>query len=73
MNTHSFVHPLLVVALVSGLAPGLSARDEKKPAPLNQRPAVRVDASPIADARPGVVLSYADVVEPVQKAVVSIY
>src|SRR5689334_12337412 len=51
------------------LAFAQGARQAKKaPTP---RPAVRVDTTPVA-ASPGVVTSYADAVEPVQKAVVSI-
>ncbi len=50
-----------------------SARDAKKtPAP-NQKPALRIDNTPLDAPKSGVVSSYADVVEPVQKAVVSIY
>ena len=38
-----------------------------------KKPEVVVDSSPVGQGRQGVVVSYADVVEPVQKAVVSIY
>jgi serine protease Do/serine protease DegQ len=37
------------------------------------KPVLRVDASPVSDGKSGVVASYADVVGPVQKAVVSVY
>ena len=36
------------------------------------KPTLRVDSSPVGDGKAGVVTSYADVVEPVQKAVVTI-
>jgi len=34
---------------------------------------LKIDSSPVAEGRPGVVTSYADVIEPAQKAVVSVY
>jgi Do/DeqQ family serine protease len=37
------------------------------------KPALKVDPTPVNDVKSGVVASYADVVEPVQKAVVSVY
>ncbi len=37
------------------------------------KPSLRVDSSPVGEGRPGAVASYADVVEPVQHAVVSVY
>ncbi|HVS52206.1 MAG TPA: Do family serine endopeptidase [Opitutaceae bacterium] len=61
--------------LVTIAGPALLAKDEKKPAAASgphAKPAVIVDNTPI-EPRSGVVTSYADVVEPVQKAVVSIY
>jgi len=63
--------PLLVLSAVAGL--GASAREEAKAAGRAARPVVTIDGTPIGDGRSGVVLSYADVLEPVQKAVVSIY
>lgn len=66
--------PHLLLSALCGLqspAQAAAARNEKKTA-ANPKPALKVDSTPI-EARPGVVLSYADVVEPVQKAVVAIY
>jgi Do/DeqQ family serine protease len=68
--------PLRVVccaALAAVLALDLRAAaiDKKKPT-VHPRPVVRIDNAPL-DSKQGPVLSYADVVEPVQKAVVSIY
>ena len=37
------------------------------------KPTLKIDPSPVADGRPGLVASYASVVEPVQQAVVSVY
>jgi Do/DeqQ family serine protease len=46
-----------------------------QPAPHASPPApvLRVDASPVGDGRTGLAVSYADVVDPVQQAVVSVY
>ena len=62
---------LLAAALLS--APGLSAKDAAAPAAMPKRPALRVDPSPVSDGKSAVLTSYADIVEPVQKAVVSVY
>ena len=45
-----------------------------KDAPVARKlPTLRLDASPVSDGKSGVVTSYADVIEPAQKAVVSVY
>lgn len=62
---------LLAVALLSG--PGLWAKDAAAPAAPPKRPTLRIDPSPVSDGKSAVVTSYADIVEPVQKAVVSVY
>jgi serine protease Do/serine protease DegQ len=55
--------------VTSALAVAVSAAaDSPKPLPV-----LRVDRSPVSDGKAFMVASYADVVEPVQKAVVSIY
>lgn len=59
---------MLSVAVVA-LAP---ARDARKTAPSGRKPTLRIDNSPLRSTQPGIVMSFADVVEPVQKAVVSI-
>jgi serine protease Do/serine protease DegQ len=68
---------LLLAALVGGLAAPLFAANAKgaRMAPLGGvRPEVRVDSAPVAEGvRPGLVTSYADTLEPAQKAVVSVY
>jgi Do/DeqQ family serine protease len=58
------------LALVAAVAPGIAARAEKRAVP-NKKPTLLVDGSPLP-AKTAVLMSYADVVEPVQKAVVSI-
>ncbi len=61
---------LIAAAVLS--APGLLAKETTKtPAP--KPPALRVDSTPVSDGKSAVVTSYADIVEPVQKAVVSVY
>jgi len=65
----------LLVALPG--APALhaaAAREPKKSAPKAEKPQINFDLSPVNEgARPGLVMSYADVIEPAQKAVVSVY
>lgn len=61
------VFSALVTAAFAASAP---VKDQKKPA--NKKPTLLVDSTPLA-AKAGVVTSYADVVEPAQKTVVSIY
>jgi serine protease Do/serine protease DegQ len=56
------------LAAAAHAAPAPVAADAPKPLPI-----LRVDSSPVGDGKAPLVTSYADVVEPVQKAVVSIY
>jgi serine protease Do/serine protease DegQ len=70
---------LASVALISAFAvgsafPAVAPREKTKSEPTKHpTPIFKVDDAPIGDAKPGgVVLTYADVVGPVQKAVVSI-
>jgi len=57
--------------VLTGLVPPgvLSAKDT----PPTKKPALKIDNTPVNDGKSAVVTSYADVVEPVQRAVVSIY
>ncbi len=72
----------LLAALGAAVSVGFSAvKDTKDPkakeakqvAAPNKKPELRIDPSPVSDGKSAVVTSYADVVEAVQKAVVSIY
>ena len=70
----------LLIALTLALADlhtaaAKSASDKKAGAPVGgkKKPEVRIDTTPVNEGRSVVVTSYADVVEPVQRAVVSIY
>ncbi|MEX2044272.1 MAG: trypsin-like peptidase domain-containing protein [Opitutus sp.] len=67
------IRPVLFAALLLAVSDGATGygRDADGKPPETQTPALRVDNTPLG-AEPGPVLSYADVVEPVQKAVVSI-
>ena len=62
---------VLAAAILS--APGLLAKDAAAPAKPPKLPALRIDASPVSEGKSPVVTSYADIVEPVQRAVVSVY
>ena len=86
MRTRGFFAPLrmthgvlaFAVFLTAAAAASAASSDKKrpapKPAPAGEKPSVKVDASPLAaGARSGLMLSYADMLEPAQKAVVSVY
>ena len=60
----------LVLVLTALLLVGAKDAPAPPPAP---KPVLKIDLSPLNDGKSGLVVSYADVVEPVQKAVVSIY
>ncbi|MEO7413784.1 MAG: trypsin-like peptidase domain-containing protein [Opitutaceae bacterium] len=61
---------LLFFGIAAGTWAFAATRDTPKP---RKAPALKVDDTPVTDARSAMVASYADVVEPVQKAVVSVY
>jgi serine protease Do/serine protease DegQ len=68
------LHPVLTLVFAAGLlVANPMAGAEKKTGPRAPRPVVKVDGTPVGDGRGVVVTSYADVIEPVRKAVVSIY
>jgi Do/DeqQ family serine protease len=58
----------LILTLVAGAASGIGGPSVSRP-----KPALRIDRAPLSDSRAHLAVSYADVVEPVQKTVVSIY
>lgn len=73
MKTKS-VTVLAVLSLsVLGFAAGLVAADKAKSAEKTVKPAVKTDASPISEAKSAVVLSYADALETIRPAVVSVH
>jgi Do/DeqQ family serine protease len=84
MKPKFFLSVLTVSALfAAGISPAqaASAKSDKDAktakatttAPANKKPELRIDTTAISDGKSSVLTSYADVVEPVQKAVVSIY
>jgi serine protease Do/serine protease DegQ len=71
MNLKTLIHGLTLagsVLFLSGAKDVAAPKDASAP-----KPALKIDLSPLNDGKSAAVLSYADVVEPVQKAVVSIY
>lgn len=65
---------LAVVLLAAAPAPAAQPKSRAKSAARPSPPAVRIDASPLeAGTEPSRLRSYADVIEPAQKAVVSVY
>ncbi len=69
MKSKSFSSLLAMIAAVPVLGLGLMAKE----GPALKKPTLLYDPSPVSEGKSPVVASYADVVEPVQKAVVSIY
>jgi len=65
----TFLSRAIAAALAVSLF-SISSAQEKSAAP---KPDIKFDSSPVGDGGGRVVTSYADVVEPVQKAVVSVY
>lgn len=70
MKSKLFSRCIVLVAFALWAGPGLQAKEEVAP---TKRPNLRVDATPVSDGKSPQVASYADVLEPVQKAVVSVY
>jgi Do/DeqQ family serine protease len=73
----SFARALLATLVIASTGPlfAANAKNAKKaPATPNPKPVIRVDRTPVSDSgKPGLVMSYADVLEPAQRAVVSVY
>src|SRR5260221_5076600 len=74
MNTKSVVRFLALITSILGLAVGLLAVDKTvaKPAIPVKKPVLKIDPSPIGDSKV-VVTSYADALENIRPAVVSVY
>jgi serine protease Do/serine protease DegQ len=67
---------MILAGLALAFSVGLAARDagdSKAASMTRKKAAVTIDPSPVSEGKPAVVTTYADVVESVQKAVVSIY
>ena len=68
-----FLAAALAAVVSESVAAAKGAKEAKAAAVPNKKPELRLDLSPISAGKSAVVTSYADVVEPVQRAVVSIY
>lgn len=65
---------LVLLSAVAGLSLGLiAAPDKAKPSAPAKKPTLTIDATPIAEGKSPVVLSYADALENIRPAVVSVY
>jgi serine protease Do/serine protease DegQ len=73
MKSQLFSRVALLFAATFLAFSSLPAKDAAAPAVPLKPPALRIDPSPVNDGKSAVVTSYADIVEPVQKAVVSVY
>ena len=70
------VRGTLVVLMAACVCPsfGATTKEAKKPPTPAKKPAIKVDSTPVASGgKAGLVMSYADILEPSQKAVVSVY
>lgn len=73
MSLSVYFRPVFFVGFVMALIVEVGAGEKTKSGGPNKKPTLHVDRTPITESKAGVVMSYADVVEPVQKTVVSIY
>ncbi len=64
---------LALAASLLGLTLGLLAADKKPAAPPLKKPTLQVDTSPVSDSKSPVVTSYADALEAIRPAVISVY
>jgi serine protease Do/serine protease DegQ len=69
MKSKLFSTLLALLAALPLAGTGLMAKEAAVP----RKPSLRIDTSPVGDGKTSMVVSYADVIEPVQKAVVSVY
>lgn len=66
--------PFLSRFVLFGIATGTLALAATRDLPKSRKaPELKIDNTPVSDGRASLVTSYADVVEPIQKAVVSVY
>jgi Do/DeqQ family serine protease len=77
MNQSRFIRSILSLATIALAWPQFAAgatNAKQSPASAAARPAIQVDSTPVSDGgKAGLVMTYADVLEPAQKAVVSVY
>ena len=65
--------PCLVLLTATAVFGAAGKGSKNAPPAPNAKPVLRIDSTPVSEGKSTVVTSYADVIEPVQKAVVSIY
>jgi Do/DeqQ family serine protease len=70
MKTKTFAILFALASGIAGLSLGLIAADKKA---ANSKPELKIDSTPVAAVKSNVVTSYADVLDPVRPAVVSVY
>jgi len=70
MKTKTFLAFTALIAGAAGLSIGLIAADKKT---VHPKAELKVDSTPVAAVKSNVVTSYADVLDPVRPAVVSVY
>lgn len=71
-----FTPGLLFLLALAAPLPAATIKEPAAPAkerPAQPKPTLTLDGSPVTDGQPAVLTSYADILEPVQKAVVSVY
>ena len=68
MNSKSVSAPIILALAILALVPEVRAAEAPAPA----KPVLHFDRSPVSEGKNGLVTSYADVIDPVRKAVVSI-
>ena len=72
MKTKSVALLFALTASLFGLGLPAAEKAAAKPAP-GKKPVLKVDASPVSDLKSSVVTSYADVLDNIRPAVVSVY
>jgi serine protease Do/serine protease DegQ len=73
MKSKTVALSFALVATVIGLSLGLLAADKKPATPPLKKPTLKVDSSPVSETKSPVVTSYADALEAIRPAVISVY
>ncbi len=73
MKSKTVALSLALVASLVGLSLGLLAADKKPAAAPLKKPTLKVDASPVSETKSPIVTSYADALEAIRPAVISVY
>ena len=73
MKSKTVVLSFALASSLLGLSLGLLAADKKPGSPPLKKPTLKVDSSPVSDGKSPVVTSYADALEAIRPAVISVY